>query len=76
MASIIIKLKINVGVIEMKEIENGIYLWAQDEIIQEQKTWDDKDDYKNFDFTKSDMWVTTNNGVVITYEDYVEQRLK
>lgn len=43
------------------EVEPEVYLWTQKAIIEEQKTWDDEDPCKNFDFTKHLYWKTYNS---------------
>jgi hypothetical protein len=44
------------------EIQSGVYLHTQADIIAEQKDWDDEDDSKDLDFTVAPYWVTTDDG--------------
>jgi hypothetical protein len=46
------------------EISSGVYLHSQENIIAEQKTWEDEDESKNKDFTISQFWLITDGGVV------------
>lgn len=43
-------------------LQAGVYLWPKDNIIAEQKTWDDEDECKNFDFTTHNYWITDDSG--------------
>ena len=46
----------------MYEVSKGIFLYSQSDIIEEQKTWDDGDESKDFDFTTADFWLLTDDG--------------
>lgn len=46
----------------MKKIASGVYLETQNEMIENQKSWDDEDPAKEIDFTTSKFWLTTDNG--------------
>ena len=47
----------------MIEIRDGVFLWTMEEIITDQKTWEDVDDAKNLDFTTSKYWITDDAGM-------------
>lgn len=49
----------------MIELSNGSYLYTQEQFIADQATWDDKDKFKNEDFTTSLYWLSTNDGIVL-----------
>lgn len=40
------------------EVEDGLFLWLNDAIIDEQEGWCDEDPCKNFDFTTANFWLT------------------
>lgn len=40
------------------EVEPGVFLWTQECIIDEQEGWGEEDPCANFDFTKSQFWLT------------------
>ena len=44
------------------ELREGVFLNSQESILAEQKEWDDSDKAKNFDFTESPYWLTTDSG--------------
>jgi hypothetical protein len=44
------------------EIQSGVYLHTQADIIADQEDWDDEDELKYVDFTGSPYWVTTGDG--------------
>ncbi|MFC5512795.1 hypothetical protein ACFPOU_16960 [Massilia jejuensis] len=48
--------------IEYVELSAGVYLSCAENMICEQKDWDNDDPSKNFDFTAAPFWVTTNDG--------------
>jgi hypothetical protein len=47
----------------MKEISDGVYLWARSEIIKEQLDWSDDDESKGLDFEGYAFWLTDNAGM-------------
>lgn len=55
------------------ELRSGVYLCTSEYMISEQKTWDEEDDAKEYDFTSSDLFIVTDNGVI---EDVSEQDLE
>jgi len=46
----------------MKDLGNGLYLFTQEEIIDDQAGWDDEDYSKGADFTTSAFWILTDCG--------------
>jgi len=46
----------------MKSLGNGLYLFTQEEIIDDQAGWDDQDEGKDIDFTTSAFWLLTDCG--------------
>lgn len=40
------------------EVEDGLFLWTQERIIDDQECWCDEDPCKNFDFTTAKFWLT------------------
>ncbi len=46
------------------EIEVGVYLSTAEQITAEQEDWFDNDAYKNFNFTSSEYWITTDCGAI------------
>jgi hypothetical protein len=40
------------------EVEDGVFFWTLEKILDEQEGWDDEDPCKNFDFSGSPFWVT------------------
>lgn len=44
------------------KVQAGVYLQTSDDIIADQKTWDDGDASKDVDFSGSDYWITTDDG--------------
>ena len=47
------------------EIQSGVCLYTAKYLIREQKhwSWGDGEESKNFDFSTSPYWLTTNDGV-------------
>ena len=41
----------------LTKIQDGYYLWTRQQIIEEQKTWEDEDESKNLDFTIAEYWL-------------------
>ena len=60
--------------LEIGEILPGVYLYSREEIIEEQKTWEEGDLAEDIDFNDSDLWITTDDGHVesITEEELIE----
>lgn len=50
-------------------VQAGVYLVTAEDLIAEQKTWDDADTAKNLDFTTADFWITTDDGHVQSIDD-------
>lgn len=42
-------------------IRNGIFLESAESLIEAQKDWGEEDHCKNFDFSESPLWLTTND---------------
>jgi hypothetical protein len=40
------------------EVEDGLFFWTQEGIIDDQEGWYDEDPWKNFDFTTANFWLT------------------
>lgn len=47
----------------MKVLQSGVFLQTKEEIISDQKNWDDADPCKNTDFALYPYWITTDDGV-------------
>lgn len=47
------------------ELRSGVFLHTSEDLTADQKTWDDEDDSKNTDFSISEFWITTNDGIVL-----------
>lgn len=45
------------------EVQPGVYLTIQTDLIAEQQEWDDGDSAKNTDLTTAPFWITTDNGI-------------
>ena len=54
------------------EIEEDVYLFTREQIIEDQQGWDDKDPCKNMDFTNSPLWLTTGSQTPIPYSSFSE----
>ena len=50
----------------MYEVSQGVYLYSQSTIIEEQKSWDEFDESKDFDFTTANFWLLSDNGIKIS----------
>jgi len=48
---------------KMKDLGNGLYIFTQEEMIDEQAEWDDEVKGKNIDFTTSLFWLATDCGL-------------
>ena len=46
----------------MLELRDGVYLQTMDDIMADQKNWDELDPCKNMDFSSCPFWMTTNDG--------------
>lgn len=42
----------------------GVYLQAQEDIMNDQEAWSDDDESKEMDFTTAPYWITTDDGAV------------
>ena len=47
------------------ELSSGVWLYTQESIVEEQKSWDEEDGSKVFDFTKAPMWISTDDGELL-----------
>lgn len=45
------------------EIQNGVFVQTKEDMISDQKGWDDDDPCKDMDFTSYPFWLTTDDGV-------------
>ena len=52
------------------EIEPGKCLATSEELIREQKLWDEKNQFFSVDFTQSPYWILTENGEVVALSDW------
>jgi hypothetical protein len=44
------------------ELCNGVYLRAKEDIIEDQKSWEEEDSAKSVDFSAYEYWITTDDG--------------
>ena len=44
------------------KVSQGVHLYTQSTIIEEQKTWGEFDESKHFDFTTADFWLLDDDG--------------
>ena len=54
------------------KVEEDIYLFTQERIIEEQAGWEDEDPCKNMDFSTSPLWLTAGNETPIPYASLSE----
>jgi len=45
------------------KLKDDLYLWSKDELIEEQKTWDEQDKARNVDFTQAPYWLESAPGI-------------
>lgn len=62
----------NDGLVYSTELQSGVYLFTQEEIISEYQTWGEEDESNNIDFTTYRFWITTDNGVTPQGFDSIE----
>ena len=60
----------------MKEIQVGIFVQTKEELLADQKTWDDEDLSKRIDFTAYPYWLTTDDGIAPEGFDSIEDAKK
>jgi len=46
------------------EYQSGSYLRSSEDMIADRETWEEEDDCRDFDFSTSPYWVTTDDGMV------------
>lgn len=59
------------------EVVDGGYLQTQENIISDQKAWDEMDEAKKMDLTEYPIWMTTDDGHIDGYnslEEFYEDR--
>lgn len=45
-----------------------MWIKTKEELMEEQKTWCEEDEYKHFDFSASDLWRVTDDGYCEAWE--------
>lgn len=50
------------------EFQPGCWLVTAEQMIEDQKKWDDGDESKHTDFSGSDFWITTDNGFLDSFD--------
>jgi len=45
------------------EIQSGVFLSSAEDMIEDQRAWDEDDSSKEIDFSTSPFWITTDDGV-------------
>lgn len=60
----------------MEKIQSGVFIQTRDEMISEQKDWDEDDPCKDTDFTCYPFWMTTDDGVMPEGFDSVDDARK
>jgi len=58
------------------DTKKGTYISSNENMIEEQATWEDADSCKSFDFTTYLFWVTTDNGATPEGFDTIAEALE
>lgn len=51
------------AMIGFAELSPGVYLYTKEDILSDQKSWEEGGKGSAVDLTKADFWMTTDNGV-------------
>ena len=49
---------------DLVKVSSGVWLASSERMMSDQKEWADEDESKEMDFSKSDFWLTTDDGIV------------